>query len=353
MPGLIFEADEVFQSEAWKQKMSAYGKALKNNNVSEILLVHGTFAGDDALGLFDLLEPLNKRLSNALKQRGKAVLNRVVKDVGNYTPEYARALAQALDINCELLVWSSGNYHLARFQGTLKLAEDLAKKITENKIQNQQRILLLGHSHAGQLFALLTSFLANDERAQKLYTLMEKNHQLKENKLKLFDHLAIIKQGKLDFVTFGTPVRYCWGEYDNYRLMAVVNHRSNRRLSGVLSTRDGDYVQQWGGAGTDALPPKSVRFNDEFDAVLDKGRDRRLLIANIKSQKTSDPVYATGNSVTKTLRVNYKDNAVFPVYFLNPFSIPHSIKTLFGHGVYTKKSVMLFNMKMIVNHWYG
>ena len=159
--------------------------------------------------------------------------------------------------------------------------------------------------------------------------------------------MEVIKKINLDFVTFGTPIRYSWGEYEKSRLMAVVNHRSNVRPSGILSTRDGDYIQQWGVEGTD------MQSNDEFDAILDKGKNISLVKTNFKREKRSDPKYANGNIVSESFFVNYKDNRSFPLFFLNPFTVPHSVKTLFGHGVYTKKSTMLFNMNMIINNWYS
>ena len=354
MTTLTFDEDEIFETDEWKQKMSENGGILKINNVRLVMLVHGTFAGDDALGLFDLLEPINKTLADTLRKNGKALINKLAKDVGNYTPEYAKALGNALDLACDLFIWSSGNFHLARLNGTLELAQKLAKIITENKILGHERILLLGHSHAGQLFALLTTFLANDEQARRLYDIMENYEDLRKDLKKFIGFLEIIKTVNLDFVTFGTPVRYSWGEYEKSRLMAIVNHRSNVRLSGLLSTRDGDYVQQWGVEGTDILPPPDkIKSNDEFDAVLDKGRDTSLLVASVAREERSDPKYASGNTVSETFLVNYKDNAPFQIYLLNPFSIPHCVKTLFGHGVYTKKSTMLFNMNIIVKNWYS
>jgi hypothetical protein len=338
-----------------KQKVLARKGSMQAHKVRLVLLVHGTFAGDDALGLFELLEPINKKLANKLKNKGKRLTNTLVNDVGNYTPEYADALSHALadEIACELFIWSSGNFHLARLEGTIKLAQTLAEKITQHNILNDERILLLGHSHAGQLFALLTHFLANDAQAQGLYDIMEKDEELKAAKSKLVEQLEIIKKVNLDIVTFGTPIRYSWGKYEKFRLMAIVNHRSNVGVSGLLSTRDGDYVQQWGIEGTDILPPEKITLNDELDAVLDKGRDVSLLLDSLKRETRRHPHYVDGTIVSETFLINYRDNVVFSIYLLNPFGIPHCIKTLFGHGVYTRNSTMLFNMKFIIDNWYS
>jgi len=353
MINLTFDEDEKFGTDKWERKMLANGNILQANKVCLVLLVHGTFVGDDPLGISNMLEPINKTLADTLRKKQKALINDLAKDIGNYTSEYREALSNTLSIPCELVTWSSGNYHLARLKGVVELAQILARKVSAGKIQSDNRILILGHSHAGQLFALLTSFLANDQRAQRLYAIMNKYGELREDKEELIKGIEKINGTNLDFVTFGTPVRYAWGEYEKFRLMAIVNHRSNVRLSGLLSTRDGDYVQQWGVEGTDMLPEGiEGAINDEFDTVLDEGRAVSLLINNLKREERRNPKYTNGQIVTETFLVNYKDNAQFPILFLNPFSIPHCIKTLFGHGVYTRESVMLFNMNTIVKNLY-
>ena len=89
MTNLIFNESELFESDGWKLRMSKNGDILKKNNVRQVLLVHGTFAGDNALGLFDLLEPIEKNLTNSttitngLKTLGKGLVDDLAKDIGN------------------------------------------------------------------------------------------------------------------------------------------------------------------------------------------------------------------------------------------------------------------------------
>lgn len=341
---LTFDEEAVFESAEWTHKMSAHGKALKENNVRLVLLVHGTFAGNDAFGLFDLFEPIiGETLANTLRVEGKELLNKLAKDVGNYTPQYADALGNALNngIITKLFTWSSGNFHLARLVGTLELADELATHISKNNIEVNERLLLIGHSHAGQLFALLSHFLANDTQAQQIYSIMAQDEELHVAQQKLLNNLALIKTINLDIVTFGTPVRYSWGMYNNYRLMPIVNHRSEVNILGLLNTMDGDYVQQWGVEGTDMLVLSDI--NDKFDAVLDKGLDASLLLASLKRKARRQPHYADGAVVSDTFLVDYQDNALSP----------NCVMTLFGHGVYTRKHTLLFNMTMIVKNWYA
>jgi hypothetical protein len=294
-----------------------------------------------------LLEPIEENLTgstfitNKLKSQGKSLLDHLAKDVGNYTPEYAEAFNKALGhkIACKLFIWGSGDYHLARLKGTVELVQELADLIARNKILETERILLLGHSHAGQLFALLTTFLENGEKAQLLYEIMDKSKQLGKID-ELLSNLEKIKKTNLDIVTFGTPVRYSWGEYTKYRLMAIVNHRSPVNIDGLLSTRDGDYVQQWGAEGTD-VPPSY--------AILDKGRDISLLIDSLEHTDRKHPYYANGKTVSETFLINYKDNASS---LLEHLDITHCVKTLFGHGVYTETRAMLFNTDIIIENLY-
>jgi hypothetical protein len=356
MSVLLFNEGETFESNEWKLRMSAQGEILNTHKVRHILLVHGTFAGNDALGLFDLFEPIAQKLTGStiitdkLKNQGKKLLNHLTKDIGNYTPEYAQAFARALnhEISCELFIWGSGNYHLARLKGTVELAQKLADIITQDNILETERLLLLGHSHAGQLFALLTIFLENTEKAQQLYKIMENSRHL-GNREVFLSNLEKIKTVNLDIVTFGTPVRYSWGDYKKYRLMAIINHRSEVSISGLLSTRDGDYVQQWGVEGSDIFPPNEKILNDELNAILDKGRNIPALIDSLNDKNRRHTHTANDQLVGKSLLIDYKDNADT---LSERLDITHCVKTLFGHGVYTETRVMLFNIDTIVENLY-
>ena len=214
-----FNECETFLSDEWKAGMLVNGSVLKNHKVRQVLLVHGTFAGNNALGIFDILLPVEQILSGStvlvdkLKEVGKGLIDDLVKDIGNYTPEYETALNDGLEngIFCERFIWGSGDFHLARLQGTLELAKRLALNITERNIQDGERILLMGHSHAGQLFALLTALLEGGEKAEQMYGVIDKSSRL-GSKSDWLGYLKIIKPVILDIVTFGTPVRYAWGE---------------------------------------------------------------------------------------------------------------------------------------------
>jgi hypothetical protein len=85
MTNLIFDESEVFdfKSAECKRRMLANGDILKKNNVRHVLLVHGTFVGDDPFGFLGLLEPIEKELTDSanltheIKNQVKNLLDRL------------------------------------------------------------------------------------------------------------------------------------------------------------------------------------------------------------------------------------------------------------------------------------
>jgi hypothetical protein len=220
----------------------------------------------------------------------------------------------------------------------------LAKKIVEKTkgFSSDDRILLFGHSHAGQLFALLTLFLEDGEKANALFRVLAEENVDTFDKRSFSDNIKKNSSINMDIVTLGAPVRYPWGDYEKYRLLHIVNHRSDSKLSGVLTTRDGDYVQQWGTDGTD-LPSSNQALkgcNHKLDSILDKGQSIDFE-AKLEEVKRRQPVKVNGEEAGKTIFVDYLDNG------------NNAIETLFGHGVYTGRNSMLFNTRLIVDNFYS
>jgi hypothetical protein len=360
MRKLQFNENTELGSDAWKKRMTANGLVLQKNKVREVFLVHGTFAGDDAFGLVTFLEPLRRAFPHAntliekLKSLSKQSVDKIYQDLGNFTNEYMEVFQTAINhnINCHLFTWSGGNYHLARLKGVVELVQNIADEIKNNNIAKDERILLLGHSHAGQLFALLTLFLEDGDTAKALYKAVDAIPNLSREEL--IENLLIIDNIDLDFVTFGTPVRYKWGKYNHARLISVINHRSLVQIAGVLETKDGDYIQQWGTAGTDIMPPIiELKLNDQLDRVLDKGRNITGLITRLQRKRRMKAKDSDGNLVGHTVLVDYRDDEPDPRLFPQKSSPLHSVRTQFGHGVYTLKNAMLFNTDLIVQSLYA
>ncbi|MEQ1530465.1 MAG: hypothetical protein ABL925_14215, partial [Methylococcales bacterium] len=327
-------------SKQSKDDMKKYGEILKQRGVSQVIFVYGTFVGNDPFGFVDSLSKLpnlDTQISNKLKEINQQTADWQTKDEGNYTNAYVKKFCEAIgnDICNEndRLKWGSGNYHKARLDGSIHLAQQLANRINDKKIGQDKTILLLGHSHAGQLFALLTTFLEGKDTAQALYEFMDKCKELSQKKLQLLKDIETIKTVNLDFVTFGTPVRYSWGKYSKFHLLSVINHRSNSQIEGIFTIKDGDYVQQWGGEGTD-VPAPDLNDENELSKILDdKGMETNLEILDDKYktiEPRETPRHRGDSKEHKNISIDYKDNlqCADPIY---------SKQKLFGHAVYTNE----------------
>ena len=136
-----------------------------------------------------------------------------------------------------------------------------------------ERLLLWGHSHAGNVFALLTNLLANDREAvNDFFAAAGRVGEERADWKQAAERLAAAPSPHplaktLCLVTFGTPVRYGWDRDGYARLLHIVQHRLvNGRaewlakpalpqsLDDVLQAKYGDWVQSFGVAGTDLRP---------------------------------------------------------------------------------------------------
>ncbi|MDN3511716.1 MAG: hypothetical protein NG784_10515 [Candidatus Jettenia sp.] len=329
------------QSQEWQEKMSELGQRMVHAKVGLVYFVHGTFAGDDPFGIVHAIRNAYPKLSSKLKKVNDYIKRRtdaILADKGNYLPEYVELFKKAISSNipCERFIWSSENHHWGRLKEAMKFAENLAANVKEKKLSRGERVLLIGHSHAGQLFALLTNFLARSQGVHELLKVLV----LSGVDAAQFDKaLEVICEVPLDIVTFGTPPRYSWGK-GNYRLLNIINHRGYGYLGGCmkgfLRTKDGDYIQQWGIAGTDIPALADNRLNKQLDQYLGTGFNINTWLKNIQARMRV-PHYG------ETILVDYKDASLF---------FPNCTKTLFGHGVYTKFEKMLFNTQLIADTWY-
>jgi hypothetical protein len=332
------------QPADWRAAMSAIGARLSRAGVAEILFVHGTMTGHDPLAMGAIvkraLPVLHPRVERLVGRMTKASSNRLLGDLGNYSPEYVRLFETALAsaIGCSLFVWSSANHHAARVRATAWLVQKLAA--SEKATRPGQRVLLVGHSHAGQLFALLTQLLAGGTLAELLLTAAV---ECGENERDLRTALARIRELEFDFVTLGTAPRYPWGDTRGYRAAHFVNHHSDRLprrpLRGILNSARSDFVRKLGAAGSDfpAWTEAERRINMRLDAALGPGSDLRKWIRGVRSPHALMP---TGT----TLLIRYRS--------VSAGAAPKIVDASFGHGVYTRKGAMLFTAKLIADHFY-
>ncbi len=336
------------QPAAWRAEMSTIGGRLRGARVKRIVFVHGTFVGNDTLGVAHALNRTFPKAGGALARAAllfsKRQSDRLLGDNANYVSSYVDLFAEAIGgaIPCASFVWSSENHHVGRVHGAARLARELAQYADPPGIARalaRDRVMLIGHSHAGQLFALLTQLIAGGPDTAAL---LEAAQLRGEDVDALARDLAALRRLPLDIVTFGMPPRYGWGDAPSYRLMNVVNHRGPLArasgLRGLLRTEEGDYVQQLGIAGSDfpaTLEPER-RLNAKLDPLLGRGTSVRALLRNLRSGLR---VPQHGH----TFLVDYGDGSA---------RRPNFWSTIFGHGVYTRFGAMLFNARLITDHFY-
>jgi hypothetical protein len=357
MEKIKFDKIAAFGTELWKKEMAQLGGAMLSAKLSRIFFVHGTFAGTDPLGLLGVIGKLTRPsflfaklplFAKKLQLLSKNIIDNVVDDLGNFPAKDIKTYAAALGIDCTPFNWTSENNHIGRLLEVPNLAADIVEKTSAS----DERVLLIGHSHAGQIFALLTTFLENGNTAEALYAVL--THVEEFDKHNFSKNLATLSNIHLDFVTLGTPVRYPWGNYQKYQLLNIINHRSDSWRDGIWNTRDGDYVQQWATEKTD-LPTSKAWLkiaNDKLDFVLDKGPIKTLNIKlKLQEIKRRQPIKINGKQAGDTVLVDYLDNKT--VITVLGFKLPNLIKTLFGHGVYTRRNSTLFNLRLIVEKFYS
>jgi hypothetical protein len=252
--------------------------------------------------------------------------------------------------------WSSENHHIGRADGAVRLIDELSGM----KLGAGQRLLLWGHSHAGNVFALVTNLLSGDrDKLEQFFEAARVYYcwpvvgcvdiplwrQVRE---RLLAGDRPLEPGALDIVTFGTPIRYGWDGGGFSRLLHFINHRPADglpayrapfppKLENVLAALDGDYVQQFGIAGTNFMP--SIFSWRSWLA------DQRLNRILQPKQGTSDMLerFRVGARVPEagtTLLVDYgRPDGTLADHFA-------------GHAVYTRREWLLFHAEEVARRWY-
>ncbi|MEO2045700.1 MAG: hypothetical protein ABGX16_03905 [Pirellulales bacterium] len=401
----------VPSSAEFHDRIAATGAAMGQAGVVAVYCVHGTFAGNDALGLMTELARVVPSLSKTLSQFGKQTVDWVAGEMGNFTPAYVAAMESGLSAGAGRSIpvirfnWSSQNNHIGRADGAVRLLKELAclaKSLTDSDrpepqgpaatalasmplattapaAQSPPRIVLWGHSHAGNLFALLTNLLAANSTARKQFYRaarcfyrqnwsgridmpawlhgqqmlreMQKigvRRDLPEVQAKLQQAASALKRVALDVVTFGTPIRYGWSAAGHANLLHFVNHRPLPNRDEflapypldplrVLTAADGDTVQQIGIAGSNLYPNllawRTVLSDWRLGKLLEKNLPRERLLQRVsRGMRVPD----TGT----TLLVDYPDHE------------SAVRQRLLGHAVYTRLRWLPFHLEQLVKHCY-
>jgi hypothetical protein len=342
--------------------MQSAGGSLCASGVAAVYLVHGTFLGDDALGILGELARVLPTAGKAVRRIVKHAVDALTGDAGNYTGAFARLMEESLNPpGCDALPvrrfhWSSENHHIGRADGAVRLIAELASL----GLGPGGRVLLWGHSHGGNVLAIVTNLLGGDRRrrerffqAAEIYyrwpllgcvdiPIWQRVREL------LLDGQQPLGGAALDIVTFGTPIRYGWDPEGYSRLLHFIHHRPAEglpayrapfppRLENIFRAADGDYVQQFGIAGTNVAP-----------SILSP----RARIADRRLGRILQPELSAGDALDR-----FRAGAIVPdegVTLLVDYGRPDGgfREHLAGHAVYTRRKWMLFHLEETARRFY-
>ena len=259
--------------------------------------------------------------------------------------------------------WSSQNKHIGRADGAVRLIDELSRVAESSdslfRAGASPRILVWAHSHGGNVLALASNLLGGDANSRREFFHAARSfyHSWRHARVDfpawqrveglLAGDQKPLHRTALDFVTFGTPIRYGWETAGYAKLLHVINHRPTSdqgewlapyppRVRRALTAADGDYVQQIGiaGSGCPVLPLTFRTFTADR-------RVRRLVANNsrwlLRHLRKGARVPDEGLS----LLVDYADPARFPWTHL------------FGHAVYTRSRWLPMHCELTAREFYG
>lgn len=344
--------------------MVAVGESFRNAGVSAIYLIHGTFIGNDTLGVSATLSAVAPGFADIFRGWSKELLDSIAGDIGNFTRRHAELLQSAWhlpgapDIPVRLFHWSSENHHLGRADAAVRLLNEIHLRA----FPPGSRVLILGHSHGGNVLAILTNLLASHCELRKAFFAAARCffrvpilRRIDMPTWQAMQEVAcregpLLPGVQIDIATLGTPVRYGWDTGGCDHLLHFINHRSAPGLpeyqapfppksEDLWNARYGDFVQQCGIAGTNLAPPVWAWRACDADVRLG-----RLL---------QPPEYSVTNLIER-LRLGVRAHADG-----ENLLIDYGLETgtpaqhIFGHAVYTRESWLLFHTEQIAQRMYG
>ncbi len=396
---VTFQTGAPPHSPPWSDSLGRLGTTLYQAGVRMVVLAYGCYLGADIFGsgrldevgglkrgysrgipglesLLALLRPgdyqkppvqspLHPPYTNDSHTRDQ--LDAIVGDTGNFTAEYSQALQDGLSkhgqlpLTCTRILWSSVNHHLGRLEAALSLFHEIQTLRSANTLSPDDRILILGHGHAGQVLALVSNVIAPGETTIRpyLFEILESSVQGNLSSTEVGAHLqeltTFLSQAKpdlpsLDLVTLGTPIRYGWDIGGIGKLLHLVNHRPIRGdakrwlakmdlpqvVMEMQAAIGGDYIQQMAVAGTDAVPatPELEELNQSLRENLEPfdGFERWLECTRRVTRCPNDG---------QCILIDYQDAA-------NVAPGEH----LYGHACYTRMGSLLFQTTQIVEALY-
>ncbi len=375
-------------SPEFHERLAAAGATLGRANVAAVYLVHGTFCGNDLLGMWTELARVAPGLSRQLRRVTKGFMNLMLGESGNYTARNAGRLQTGLSagagrpIPVRLFQWSSQNNHIARADAAVRLIDELASCAAELETETPApsptasagrageedqtnddalpRILIWGHSHGGNVMALVTNLLGGDADARREFFDAARSFYRRGSgataDFPVWQRVEELLAGpshplqrvQLDLVTFGTPIRYGWETHGYSKLLHIHNHRPRHAASEWLAAHpprwgrmlvggDGDFIERLGVAGSGFPPlPLLVRtFNADR-------RLRRLLAAGAPrwvwgAMRHGSRVPHEGCS----LLIDYAEPGLFPLQHMG------------GHVLYTRGRWLPLHCELVAEEFYG
>ena len=360
---LVALPDTDWDKQQFVADTAIAARQIRRADVSGILLIHGTFVGTDALGLFRKLAHFWQPAGEWLKQSSKQLSHVIAQDAGNYSPQYAEFLEHTVNqdegphIPVHLFSWSGENHHLGRADGAIQLLQQL----TQWQHLRPGRILCWGHSHGGNLLALLTNLLGSHRRVRRrFFRTVSRFYRWPGDRTvtnntwrgmrKLLDQdEPVFPNHTFDMVTFGTPIRYGWDTGVAKRLLHFVHHRrsAGRRpdqapypitAGDFLQGKHGDCVHQLAIAGTNWAPTvlswRARRADRRLHRLLQKGVPSRDLLTHLEQ---GGRVAEDGH----TLLVDYGDPA------------SQQTQHLAGHSIYPRREWLAFHLNEVASRFYS
>ncbi len=346
--------------------------------VEHVVLVHGTFMGDDPFAIVEMLRSIGESapalkgpveaLAAKIQQHTKPLTDRVAGDVGNYTPEFCDEFQRLVgdDPQVQLMnpTWSGQNHHLARAD----LAVRLLCLLDDLQAEPDRKVLLWGHSHAGNGFAILSNLLANDrESVGRLFKAagpLKEEHWLRAERLLVNAATPHPLASSVMIASFGAPVRYGWDTSGYDKLVHVLHHRNfddaspltakrmypPHSFGDMLSAKYGDWVQAFGIAGTDVSVPTAEPMNGQLGAILEaglaepvQGLDTKFILSTrvrnaCARWKTGTRCHADGQNLLVNYQPSGRSVLLVPVE-----------ETLFGHGVATTVNWLPAHLALVLD----
>lgn len=342
-------------SSEFEHRMRDAGDAFRARGIDAIYLAHGSFVGGDAIGLWTTLSRFNPAAADVLARFSKQWIDAALRDRGNYSKSYAELFERSINrdgvrnIPVKLFRWSSENHHIGRADGAIRLLAELCRE------PRPKRVLLWGHSHAGNVFALLTNLIAGDVECvreffaasapfcRRLKSACEEPDAWESMRLQLERESRPLAGNALDIVTFGMPVRYGWETGGYASLLHFVYHKPREgrppylaafppTVESLMNASGGDFVQQFGIAGTNIAPPVFMWREFQADRRLNQFLQPDLPARDLQKRlKLGMRVPAEG----KTILVDYGPCSGNP-------AVHHA-----GHAVYTEPKWLLFHCEQV------